>query len=342
MTLVRIFSAALDQDPETKEIIIRGVVDQASFKYINMAWYQREQGFSPRHIDEIIAGYFWRPKNIADITIGMRGDRWQDENGICFLQDKCYCIDGGQRLYAAAMALKERPELKISLGAKIYLNTTEEQENEMFCKLGTTQKRIAPSVLMRNRKKKSSAASILVALNKEETFALKDRIAWNQIKTRHELISGYTFARVTAALHAHKGGALKSTQIYDLLAGLDALVETIGEEHFRTNIIRLFDAIDACWTIRNLSGGRDESRPHLKPEFLLTIVRLFSLYPEFWDGTERSEFYFGDKYLKRLQRFKLSDYLRSSVVVPKDVLFEVLRKRLNLDPMFECVDQAAE
>jgi len=183
MSSVRIVHGGLEEDPLTKEIVIRGVIDQATLKYINMAWYQREQGFSKGHVNQIIAGVVSNSR-IADITLGMRGQRCQSKDDTYVLQDKCYCIDGGQRLYAVALATSENPGLKVSLGAKVYLGTTEEKENEMFCKLGTTQKRISPSVLMRNKKKKVPAVSVLLSLNKDDAFALANRISWGQVKLR--------------------------------------------------------------------------------------------------------------------------------------------------------------
>lgn len=337
MSEVRILNASLDEEED--RIIIRGALDQSTIKFINMGWYQREQGFSHLHTQDIVEAYFNGSK-VPDITIGMRGNRTSGKANIFILKDKCYCIDGGQRLYAAAMALRERPDLKISLGAKVFTDTNEEFENEMFCKLGTTQKRIAPSVLLRNRKKKSPAARVLVEMNKHSDFALKDRVTWDQSRTRHELISGYSFSRVVGALHSHRA-PVRSAKIYELLDGLDLLVERIGEESLRNNAIRFFDAIDACWTIRQLSGGR-ESRPHLKPVFLMTLARLMSSYPDFWEGKERDDFFFPQSYLKRLRGFKLADYVKTSGNIPTDALYEVLRKRLGLNPADEAADPFTE
>jgi hypothetical protein len=329
-------NGALEEDAETGEIILRGTVDQATLKFIQIEWYQREQGFSQRHINEIIAGLFLNGR-VADITLGMRGQRYQNpKSGESYvLQDKVYCIDGSQRLRAIAMAQRERPSFKMSIGAKIYFGTTESSENEMFCKLGTTQIRISASVLFRNRKKESAAANVLVSLNRDEGFALKERIAWDQTRGRSELMNGFTLARIAGALHAHKGPALRSAAVNDLIIGLDNLVTTIGEDNLRINMIRFFDTIDKCWNVRNLSGGRDESRPHLNREFLMTICSLMSRYSDFWDGSAKNEFYFPDKFVKRLKGFKFSDYMRSASSMDKEVLFEVLRKRLNLDPVFE-------
>ena len=341
MTEVRILNGGLEEDSDTKEIVLRGVIDPATLKYIRMDWYQREQGFSKSHNNEIVAAFFAGSK-ISDITIGMRGHRCKSHGDIYQLLDRCYCIDGGQRLYCAAIATKERPDVRIRLGAKVHFGTTEEIENEMFCKLGTTQVRVAASVLVRNRKKKSAAANLMVRLNTDDSFALKSRVQWNQVKTRHELISGFSFARVIAALHSHKGGALKSSKTYELLEALDQLVEKIGADNFAGNTIRFFDAIDKCWTLRQLSGARTEHRPHLELEFLLTVAGLLSSYSEFWDGIPRDFFSFPDKYVKRLRGFKLADYLNTTPRVPKDALFEILRKRLNLAPIFVDDAEAAE
>lgn len=329
-----VLNGALEDDTDTGEIILRGTVDQNTLRFIQIEWYQREQGFSQRHISEIMAGLFVNGR-VADITLGMRGHHVQTKDNNFVLQDKVYCIDGGQRLRAIAMAQRERPSLKLSIGAKIYFGTTEQTENAMFCKLGTTQVRISASVLFRNRKKESAAANLLVSLNYDGDFTLKERIAWDQTRGRGELMNGFTLARIAGALHAHKGPGLRCAAVNDLIVGLDNLVRNIGEDNLRINMIRFFDAIDKCWNVRNLSGGRDESRPHLKPEFLLTIAGLMSRYSDFWDGTARNEFYCPEKFIKRLKGFKLADFLHSASSMDKDVLFEVLRKRLNLQPIFE-------
>lgn len=342
MTDVRVMSGSLEDDHDTQQVIIRGVLDQATLKFIGIAWYQRERGFSPNHIAEIV-GAFFAGNKVADITIGMRGEHVRSKGDDYLLQDKCYCIDGGQRLYSAAMAIKERPDLKINLGCKVYTNTTEQFENDLFCKLGSTQVPISSSILIRNKRKTSRASALLWALSKQPEFALKDRIAWDQRKTRHELMSGYCLTRIAGVLHSHKVGGLRTARHQELLPALDMLVERIGEEAIAGNILRFFDGIDKCWTIRQLSGARNEARPHLQQPFLMTLAKLFSAYTDFWDGKERTEFYFLDKFAKRLKGFTLTDYVTPRSKVPLDALYEVLRKRLQLNPIFEQpVDEAAE
>jgi hypothetical protein len=330
MAEVRILQAGLAED-EKGEIVIRGVLDQECLKLLNMAWYQREKGFSESHTNELIASYFGG-EQMADVVVGMRGQRTRSVKDIYFLQDKCYCIDGGQRIYAASLALKERPGLILRIGVKVYTNTTEESENKMFCKLGTTQVKISPSILLRNKRKESPAAALLWAVSKDPEFALKDRVGWDQRKTRHELMNGFTFARIIAVLHSHQVVGLKSTKVFELLASLDALIDKIGETHVRTNIIRFFDVIDKCWSLRLIGSGRSVACPQLRPLFLATIAIIFSRYPEFWDGTPRAEFYCGDRFVRKLKTFTLNKYLNQNKVMTKDVFFEVLRKHLGLDP----------
>ena len=339
MSVVRVHNGSLEDDADLGRIVLRGVLDQDDLKYINMAWYQRERGFNTVQVNKMMAAYFGAPM-MEDITVGMRGQRFQTKGDVIALQDKCFCINGGQRLYAASAALRERPDLKIHLGIKLIFDTTEEYENELFCEMGTSAIKISPSVLLRNRKKKSPAAKLLVDMKGDADFALKDRISWDQRKGRHDLMSGYTFCRIVGSLHAHKAGALKSNKNFELLGGLDNLVGIVGAEQVRKNTVAFFDAIDKCWSIRQLSGGRD-ARPHMKPLFLLTIARLLSRYPEFWDGRERNEFYFGNTYVKRLRGFKLADYVNVKAV-PRDVLSEILRKRLALNAVNEVPDDEEE
>jgi hypothetical protein len=335
MSNIVVLNGALEDDSETNEIVLRGTIDPSTLKYIHLDWYQREQGFSPRHINNIMSGLFTNGR-VADLTLGMRGHRVQTRGASYILQDKVYCIDGGQRLRAMAMALHERPSLKLSVGAKIHFGTTEQSENEMFCKLGTSQIRIAASVLLRDMKKISPAANVLLSLNRDPAFALNERVAWDQTKRRSELITGFMLARVAGALHAHKGSALHSTTVNDLVIGLDNLVTIIGEDNLRLNVIRFFDTIDRCWNIRNLSGHRDEERPHLNLLFLMTICSLMSRYPEFWVGVDNNEFQFPDRYIKRLKGFTIADYLRPArTKADKEWLFDQLRKRLGLHPIFE-------
>jgi hypothetical protein len=118
-------------------------------------------------------------------------------------------------------------------------------------------------------------------------------------------------------------------------------VEKTGPDAVRANTIRFFDAIDKVWSIRKLTGRR-QPRPQLNLKFMLTIATLCSNYSEFWDGADRNDFYFLDKYVKRLRGFKLEEFVRGTSNKPQEILYEILRKRLNLNPIFGPESEAAE
>lgn len=342
MAEVKVYNAVLEDDKDTGQIVLRGTLDQDSLKYIKLDWYQREQGFSTSHTQQIVGAYFQnQTATVEDITLGMRGERHRGKGTNYVLLDPIYCINGGQRLFAAALAMKDRSDVKIALGFKLYFNTNEKFENDLFCKLGTTAVRIHSSVLLRNKKKESRAAAILVRLNNNPKFALNDKVSWDQRKSRHQLMTGKTLAHIVGILHSHKGASLKSNKNYELLDGLDNLVGKIGPEDFENNVIKFFDVIDNCWPIRNLAGD-GAPRPHLRHMFLTTLARLFSAYSDFWDGKDRAFFRCPPKFISKLKRFRLDQYVRSGVV-PKEALYEMLRKQLSLNPIFEeDQDEAAE
>jgi len=327
MSEVRILNCSLQDDDVTDRIVLRGVLDQETLRYIRLDWYQREQGFSPSHISKIVSA-FKSGNNIADITIGMRGQRVKNVKDTYILLDRCYCIDGGQRLYAAAVALKDVPDLKINLGVKAYTDTTEKFENELFCKLGTTQVKIASSVLIRNKKKESVAANMLINISKDQDFALKDRICWDQARIKGQLLSGNRFTSIVALLHARRGGTTGGGCL-EVLASVDRVLEKITEDVGKVNVIKFFDAIDRCWTLRNLEGGSDEPRPHLKAIFLITFARMVSSHDEFWTGEEKNDFQFPEKFVRRLKGMPLAQYV--TIKQPsKDYLLACLCKRLGL------------
>jgi hypothetical protein len=330
--MIKLLHAALEEDDEFGTVL-RGVLDPESFKFVGLDWYQREQGFSQKHISTIVQGLFSK-SIMEDLLLGMRGSRVQSNGeGGYTLGDKVFCMNGGQRLYAAQWAMKERPDFKPHLGVKVVLNTNEKMENEIFCKAGTTQVRIAASVLIRNRKKESRVASLLVRINDKEDFALRRRIGWGQKKSTHELMTGLTFCKVVGALHAHKSAGLLHNQPYELLAGLDNLLDVVGAEILESNIVRFFDVIDSCWSIRNIVSVRTDPSPHLKQFFLKTVAKLFSRYSDFWDGKERIEFFAPARFVKSLRSFPLAKFIHRADVVDADILYENLRKHLKLQPI---------
>jgi hypothetical protein len=325
---IHVLNGALEKDAdEFDQDCLRGTIDQECLRWLNTDWYQRLEGFSEKEIRELTDLYFAH-KKVTDIILGMRGGRFRKDGADFWLIDKVYIIDGVQRWHAARLALDHRPDLKLRLGAKIYFNTTAESENAMFCAMNATQQRVSASVLVRNKYKTSAAAKLLYELNRNNDFALKDCIGWNQRLNVGEVFSGFTLGCIAGALHMDKGGQ-PTGAAYDLLEHLDKVAIKITPEVMSQNLIGFFDAVDTCWSIRG------HKKPEcLNREFLCVLARLFSSYENFWDG---NEFYLAPRYQKKLAKVD-SESIRTQVkqltksnVDTKDVLFEVLRKRLDLD-----------
>jgi hypothetical protein len=324
MSEVHIFNAALEHDDQEFQDVLRGTLDQTTLKSIHRDWYQRGQGFSEKEIRELTELYFQNQK-VTDVTLGLRGSKFRQEGTEFWLLDKCFVIDGGQRLYAARVALDHRPSLVLRIGAKIYFDTTSESENAMFCAMNATQQRVSASVLLRNKFKDSPSAKALYDLNREPRFALSGRIGWDQKLGPGQSMSGYTLACIAGALHAEKG-SMPAGRAYDLLASLDNACCKIGAEVFAENMIKFFDVVDECWIVR---GGKKPEQ--LNRDFLNVLARLFSSYEDFWD---KDEFYFAPKFMRRLQKYDAGPAVKALLKhnrEVKNVLFEVLRDRLGLD-----------
>jgi hypothetical protein len=328
---VHILNGATEFDEEFEQNVLRGTIDQECFRHLIIdRTYQREQGFSQTLIHNIADAYFQK-KKITDITIGVRGNRFRQDGKDFWLIDKAYVIDGGQRLGAARVALAKKPTLRIQLGAKIFFNTTQDSEREMFCIMNATQQRVSASVLIRDRPD-SAAAALLFALNGNEEFALSGQIGWNQKLQAGDALSGFQFTCVAGALHQHVGGASHGSTFH-VLESLDRACAKVTGAVMTQNIVRFFDMLDECWTIHVPRKPRPDC---LQMTFLLVMGKLVSLYPDFWDG---EEFYFPAKYHKRLAKVDISNIrdqvrrMQRNNKDTKDVIFNILCQRLSLDPV---------
>jgi len=327
MAEFHVFNGCLERDDAGfDQDVLRGTLDQTCLHLLNTDWYQRIKGFSLMEIKELAELYF-RHEKVTDVTLGMRGNRFRSTGNEFWLLDKLFTIDGGQRLYAARVALDKRPDLALRIGAKIYFNTTVDSENAMFCAMNATQQRVSASVLVRNKYKVSPAAKLLFDLTANPDFALRRRIGWDQKLGLDEVLSGFALGCVAGGLHAHRGG-VPSGRAYDLLDALDEVAQKITPEVMADNIRGFFDVVDQCWDIRN------SKTLTVNFAFLLVLAKLISSYEDFWDS---DGFYFAPKFLKRLAKFDNAQIqtqvkqLTKSNVDCKDVIFEVLRKRLQLD-----------
>jgi hypothetical protein len=324
MSEVHITNGALELDDEFSQDVLRGTLDQNSIASLKFDQYQRSEGFRDSEIRALMELYFKNQK-VEDISIGMRGETYRREKNDFYLQDPCFVINGRQRLYAAKSAIIRRPSLILRIGAKIYLNSTYESENDMFCAMNSTQQRVSATVLLRNKYKVSAAAKALVDLNENSDFALQERIGWDQKMLAGQCLMGMNLARVAGELHEHKG-AYTFGKTYDILASLDNVCVKITPDVFAENVIKFFDVIDEAWGLRN--GKTPEQ---LNRSFLSVLARLVNSYDNFWDA---DELYFAPKYIARLRKFDSETAIKTMMKNnrgAKEVAFEVLRKQLKLD-----------
>lgn len=327
---IRIYNAAIEHDDAEFDLdVLRGTIDQNFLRLLKQDWYQRSEGFSEKEIRELAEHYF-RHQKVPDIIVGMRGHRVRREGeNVFWLLDPCYVIDGVQRSLAARVAIQSRPDLQLRIGVKAFFDTDDKIENDLFCEINGTQQRVSASVLVRNKYKLSRASKQLYDVTMNSDFALKDRIGWDQKLSAGQCMRGFALGSIAGALHIHKGSVANGSA-YAVLDALDEVVLKIGEETFATNIIKFFDIVDTCWGIRH-----DKEPKCLNKTFLCVLARLFSGYDLFWDAEELR---LPEKYFKRLSSFDWNaikahvTQVTKSNKDAKDVMFEVLRNRLKLDP----------
>src|SRR3954452_16034050 len=117
---VKVLKAALDEDGA--DIILRGVIAPDSLHLLQVDDYQREILPFARIRDLVGA---LENGNVPDIVLGMRGGAYHDRDGVFYLQDPVFIIDGLQRTTAAKHLLMKGGR-EPRLGVKVHFNTSKE------------------------------------------------------------------------------------------------------------------------------------------------------------------------------------------------------------------------
>ncbi|HUD08228.1 MAG TPA: hypothetical protein VMQ52_04070 [Candidatus Saccharimonadales bacterium] len=274
---VKVINGALDETPKG-EVILRGVLTTDSLWIPEVDDYQREV-LAQRKVDslkEAIMG-----AGVPDIELGMRGQHCIDRDGVYFLSDPIFIIDGYQRVTAARQLLEKNPEILLHLGATIHFGTTEEMERDLFEALNLGQTRLSPNVTLRNQRKKIQAADALYRLSNVRGFPLYNKISWNQSMKRGELVTATTFVKVTGMLHSHAGPG-RSSVVLDLIWGVQTIMDNVGRAVMIQNVKTFFELIDGCWGIQRVAYR--QSAPYIRSTFMLTLARVLSDHETFWKG----------------------------------------------------------
>jgi hypothetical protein len=333
-------SGDLDED-EGGEIIIRGTISKEAINSLQIGPYQRMANFSPAKVKRIVKAIeAGRIRKFPDIILGMRGEDWSDDdNGDFLLRNPVFLIDGQQRTVAWDRACINNPQKNWRLGVKVYLNTTQEREAEMFKEYNLGQTPVAASVMLRNEKETSRVAAMLFGVTHQASFALKDRVCWDQVPNKGsggDLINGSTLLKILTTLHAHKfqnTASVGGARVLETLASIDGQIDTVGLQQARANLVTFFDVIDEAWGIRNIIGSY-RARVYLNWGWMDALTKVFSAHTDFWRGKEEKELFVAANFIRDLQDKvdptddELVRLVRGSKT-GREILYEYMVKHIN-------------
>lgn len=330
---IKIFNGALDEMKLGGEdvIVMRGVVDPDSLRLLNVPAYQRET-LSDAKIQRLVRAL--QSSRVPDIDLGMRGERYVERDGIFYLQDPVFLIDGLQRTTAAMRLLSFDPSASVHLGALIHFATTEEWERARFEDLNLGQTKLSPNVTLRNQRHNYRSAELLGDLAVSAGFPLHDRITWTQSAKRGELITATTFFGIAGVLHSHIGPG-RYNNVIELCKGLDRIIDRIDNNHngqgaevFVTNVLEFFNQVDLCWGVRQVAYR--EGAVYLRASFLRALALFFSRHLNFW---KEGRLVIDTPTRKKLASFPVQDpnirSLSASSGSATDMLYHLLTNHVN-------------
>jgi hypothetical protein len=276
---VVITKAALD-DVGNRDIVLRGVIDPPSLSSLLVGKYQR--GVQAGKYLQGIMRALENTGGVPAITLAMRGHSFTKGRGDFFLHDDIYIIDGLQRLAAAREVLKSGTQPR--LGVMIHFDTTEAWERERFELLNTNRVMVAPSVLIRNLAEENAAIKMIRDLSDDSSFALTDRVSWDQRMKRGQLITGQTLLKTVWRLHQRTEPGLGTRRYAEMGSGLEKVMQRIGRDVLRENIKQFWEILDECFNVRGVETAG--SAPHIKGGFVSVLAKVFADHQNFWTDSE--------------------------------------------------------
>lgn len=283
---IRLLNAGLNELP-SGEIVAHGWLDIDSMKALLVDDYQREVlGAEASGKKSSLRRAIETGAHLPDIVIGMRGENYEVSRGssAMTLLDKCYIIDGLQRISALLFDSERNPDgaKNLRIGAEVRFNTTKDTEKDLFLTLNTSRIPVSPNVILRGLRDKHPGILTLYGLSHSDAkFALYRRVCWNQRMARSDLVTALMVAKVAGALHT-TSGAVRSERAVPLASQIDEKAKKIGLSIFRRNVVAFFEVVDECFGIRNVTFKAVS--PQLKTNFLLALAKVFASYEDFWDG----------------------------------------------------------
>ena len=241
---------------------------------------------------------------LTDIVLGMRGERFERQNGTSvLLLDPVYIIDGLQRLNGVQEMLLREPDATPLLGAMIYVGTDQKFEKDRFDEINTMATRVSASILLRNKQdeipvvrvlhlltardktvkadKEMLTPSALAYVKQTQNLVIEKRISWAQNPHSRDLMSAGALLTHLAALHRHVG-EFSIGKVADMATDLQKVYEKIGAEVFIDNLRTFFDFVDASWKLADVVYRGNAT--HIRMNFLTSLGIFFSDHINFWDG----------------------------------------------------------
>lgn len=325
---VKIYNGAIDNVEDLGEIrrILRGVIDRDTFDHLKVDTYQREM------LSEKARGDIRRAlednKFLPDLTLGMRGVGVRNNgNGAFTLSDPVFIIDGQQRIETIKAHFEKYPNRHV--GASVLMPTTYDMERRLFIDMGTKQRKVGANIILRNKKEDSDAIATLVGLtNNDRTFALYNRVSWDQHMKRNDIVRGAMYLKVAVALHSNYSGVGSGFGAERITQSLDRAAEHIGIQALRNNVKTFFEIIDKTWGLREIAYR--EPAVQLKVTFLIALARVFALHDNFWDGKHLSV---DRATVAKLKGFRLHDphvvSLASASGSAQKILYDLIARHIN-------------
>lgn len=320
---IRMIHAALDED-EGGTIILRGVISPESLENLKVAPYQREI-LPISKIHDLMKAF--EVGGVPDIDLGMRGGSFLEKDNSFYLQNDVYVVDGLQRVTAARQVLADQGAPR--LGATIHFNTTEDWERARFKTLNSTATKLSPNILIRNMQQESPIVEMLYLLCKDKSFALHEKVCWQQRMKRDELISVVTFLQSSAFLMSRFGTGTRSTRFKENISGLQRVMDKIGRTTCRDNIKAFWDLLDECFNIKLITFR--EGASFLKTSFVFTLATILTEHANFWSDARLSV---PRDLRKKIALFPIKDpeiarLVASSGNTSKDILYQIMVKHIN-------------
>jgi hypothetical protein len=329
-TDVHLLNSGLSEDGD--EIIAIGFLDIKGMSELLVADYQREvlhKLTSGRRssLDRAI----YNGKRLPSIVVGMRGSNFTSgKHDTMILHDKCYIVDGLQRV----SALKEYAELNpdkaagLRIGVEVRFGTTKESEAELFHVLNTARTSMSPNIILRNLRHKNRAILTLYGLSMSDTSSpIYKRVQWQQRMSRGELITATGLCNVARILHGY-GSRSGAGGLAGATATMETAADSIGLDAFRKNVETFYGLLDTVYGMGKIQFTQRATVTKLN--FMAVLARMFAEHANFWDG---DKLVVDSDMRRKLGTFPMDDFevmrLASSGGMSQPTLYNLLRDHIN-------------